>query len=34
MSMEEERNWTEINLDHLAHNVSVIRKKVGKTVKI
>ena len=34
MSMEEERSWTEINLDHLAHNVSVIRKKTGKNVKM
>lgn len=34
MSMEAERSWTEINLDHLAHNVSVIRKKIKKNVKM
>lgn len=34
MSFEEERCWTEINFDHLAHNVSVIRKKIGTNVKM
>ncbi len=34
MYREKERCWAEINPDHLAHNVSLIRKKIGNTTKM